>query len=197
MDPISLVHLCKLLLPNPHSHWSATGPRSKTQPTATLNTQQQPTRLSCWQSKTDSHVVPTRPWFWGSTKKLSMTSSFYSCHHAACTWLRWPPGPLSQADSSSPHLEVSPATTFHACSSLAPTPVKPQHAPAILSQESVHSTLSVTHHTRKRPSSGPRTTNGPQSPPWWVHWQHTHIVIWEKIKGKEMNKRNSNKWLKA
>jgi hypothetical protein len=29
------------------------------------------------------------------------------------------------------------------------------------SQESVHLTLSITHHTRKRPSTGPRTTHGP------------------------------------
>jgi hypothetical protein len=35
----------------------------------------------------------------------------------------------------------------------------------LLSQESVHTTLSITHHTRKRPSTGPRTTHGPQSPP--------------------------------
>jgi hypothetical protein len=54
-------------------------------------------------------------------------------------------------------------TTFHASSSPAPTPVKPQPAPAILSQESVHTTLSITHHTRKRPSTGPRTTHGPQT----------------------------------
>jgi hypothetical protein len=40
-----------------------------------------------------------------------------------------------------------------ACSSPAPTPVKPQTAPAILSQESIHTTLSITHHTRKRPST--------------------------------------------
>jgi hypothetical protein len=53
-------------------------------------------------------------------------------------------------------------TTFHACSSPAPTGVKPQPAPAILSQESVHTTLSITHHIRKRPSTGPRTTHGPQ-----------------------------------
>jgi hypothetical protein len=39
-----------------------------------------------------------------------------------------------------------------------------QPAPAILSQESVHTTLSITHHTRKRPSTGPRTTHGPQRP---------------------------------
>jgi hypothetical protein len=62
---------------------------------------------------------------------------------------------------SSPHLEASPATTFRACSLPAPTPVKPQPAPAILSQESVHTTLSITHHIRKRPSTGPRTTHGP------------------------------------
>jgi hypothetical protein len=44
----------------------------------------------------------------------------------------WPPGPSNQAYLSSPHLEASPATTFRACSSPVPTPVKPQ--PAILSQ---------------------------------------------------------------
>jgi hypothetical protein len=134
-----------------------------------------------------SHVVPTRPWFWGLTKKRSLTSSCCSWHHVVCTWPRWPPGPSNEAYLSSPHLEASPTMTFHACSSPAPTPVKPQPAPAILSQESVHTTLSITHHTRKRPSTGPRTTHGPQSPPWWVHWQHTHIVTREKR--KEMNKK--------
>jgi hypothetical protein len=110
-----------------------------------------------------SHVVPARPWFWGSTKKPSMTSSYCSCHHAARTWPRWPPGPSNEAYLSSPHLEASLAMTFRAYSSPAPTPVKPQLAPAILSQESVHTMLSITHHTRKRPSTGPRTTHGPQS----------------------------------
>jgi hypothetical protein len=62
---------------------------------------------------------------------------------------------------SSPHLEASPATTFRACSSPAPTPVKPQPASAILSQESTHTTLSITHYTRKWPTTGPRTTHGP------------------------------------
>jgi hypothetical protein len=42
--------------------------------------------------------------------------------------------------------------------------------------------LSITHHTRKRPTTGPRTTHGPQSPPWWVHWQHPHEVTQEKRK---------------
>jgi hypothetical protein len=77
---------------------------------------------------------------------------------------RWPPGPSNEAYLSSPHLEASPATTFRAFPSPAPTPVKPQPTPAILSQESVHTTLSTTHHTRKRPSTGPRATHGPQSP---------------------------------
>jgi hypothetical protein len=38
MNPISLVHLHKLLLSSPHSHWSATGPSSKTRPTTTSHT---------------------------------------------------------------------------------------------------------------------------------------------------------------
>jgi hypothetical protein len=108
-----------------------------------------------------SHVVLARPWFWGSTKKPSMTSSCRSCHHKARTWPCWPPGPSNQAYLSSPHLEASPAMTFRACSWPAPTPVKQQPTRAILSQESVHTTLSITHHTRKRPSTGPRTTHGP------------------------------------
>jgi hypothetical protein len=50
-----------------------------------------------------SHIVPAGPWFWGSTKKPSMTSSCYSCYHAART-PRWPPGPSNEAYLSSPHL---------------------------------------------------------------------------------------------
>jgi hypothetical protein len=49
------------------------------------------------------------------------------------------------------------AKTFHAHSSPAPTQIKPQLTPAILGQESVHTTLSITHHTKERPSTGPRT----------------------------------------
>jgi hypothetical protein len=138
-----------------------------------------------------SHVVPARPWFWGSTKKPFMTSSCRSCHHAAHTWLHLPPGPSNEAYFPCPHLEASTAMTFRTCSSPAPALVKPQPAPSILSQELVHTMLSITHHNRKRPSTGPRTTNGPQSPPWWVNWQHTHIVTQEKEKGKEMKKETS------
>jgi hypothetical protein len=107
-----------------------------------------------------SHVVLAWPWFWGSTKKLSMTSSCRSFHHAARTWHHWPLGPSNKAYLSSPHLEASPAMTFHACYSPAPTPFKPQPAPAILRQQSVHITWSITNHTRKWPSTGPRTTRG-------------------------------------
>jgi hypothetical protein len=128
--------------------------------------------------------VPARPWFCGSTKKPSMTSSCCSCYHAARAWPRWPPGPSNEAYLSSPHLEASPLTTFRACSSPAPTPVKLQPAPTLHSQESVHTTLSITHHTRKRRSTGPRTTHGPQFPAWWVHWQHTHLVTKKKKKKK-------------
>jgi hypothetical protein len=48
------------------------------------------------------------------------------------------------------------AKTFRACSSPAPTQIKPQPTPAILGQESVHTTLSITHHTKERPSTCPR-----------------------------------------
>jgi hypothetical protein len=92
---------------------------------------------------------------------------------------------------------ASPATTFRACSSPAPTPVKSQPTPTILSQESVHTTLSITHHTRKWPSTGLRTTHGPQSPSWWVHWQHTHLIIKKKRKKNRNDQRNSNKRSKA
>jgi hypothetical protein len=51
-----------------------------------------------------------------------------------------------------------PTYNFHTCSSPAPTPIKLQPTPVILSQESVHTTLSITHHTMKRPSTSPRTT---------------------------------------
>jgi hypothetical protein len=55
MNPISLMHLHKLLLLSSRSHWSATEPRGKTQPTATAHTQRKHTRHGCWQPK------PVRP----------------------------------------------------------------------------------------------------------------------------------------
>jgi hypothetical protein len=56
------------------------------------------------------------------------------------------------------------AKTFCAHSSPAPTQIKLQPAPAILSQESVHTMLSKTHHTRERPSTGPRSLLSSEGP---------------------------------
>jgi hypothetical protein len=49
------------------------------------------------------------------------------------------------------------AKIIRARSSPAPTQIKLQPAPAILGQESLHTMLSTTHHTKERPSTGPRT----------------------------------------
>jgi hypothetical protein len=61
------------------------------------------------------------------------------------------------------------AETFGAHSSPAPTKIKPQPASAILGQESVHTTLSITHHSQERPSTVPRTlqsSSGPLAGQW-------------------------------
>jgi hypothetical protein len=68
-----------------------------------------------------------------------------------------PPGPLSRAYLSLHSLEATQAKTFHAHSSPAPMQIKPQPAPTILNQESVHTTLSITRHTKEQPSTGHRT----------------------------------------
>jgi hypothetical protein len=49
------------------------------------------------------------------------------------------------------------AKTFRVCSSPTPTQIKPQLTTAILSQESVHIMLSITHTIKVRPSTSPRT----------------------------------------
>jgi hypothetical protein len=53
-----------------------------------------------------SHVVSARPWFSGSTKKSSMTSSCCSCHHSARTWPRWPPSPSNEGLTSNDLLRL-------------------------------------------------------------------------------------------
>jgi hypothetical protein len=83
-------------------------------------------------------------------------------------------------------MEASPTTTFRACSSPAPTPVKPQPAPAILSQELVHTMLSITHHTRKRPSTSPQTTQALNLPlDVCIDNTHTHIWVTKENRKKE------------
>jgi hypothetical protein len=71
--------------------------------------------------------------------------------------LVWLPGPSSRAYLSLRSSEARQAKTFRARSSPAPTQIKPQPAPAILDKESAHTTLSITHHTKERPSTGRRT----------------------------------------
>jgi hypothetical protein len=122
-----------------------------------------------------------------------MTSSCCSCHHAARSRLRWPPVLSNQAYFSFPRLEASLTTTFRTCSSLAPTLIKPQPTPAILSQQSFHTTLSITHHNRKRPTTSSRTTQA-LSLPLDECINNTHVLVTkDKRKRKEMTKRDSNK----
>jgi hypothetical protein len=103
---------------------------------------------------------------------------------------------MNQVYLSSPHLEASLAMTFRACSSPAPTPVKPQPTPTILSHESVHITLVITHHTWKRPSTSPQTTWLSISPLMSALKTHTYGKPRER-KRKETTKGNSNKRSKA
>jgi hypothetical protein len=111
-------------------------------------------------------IVP-KTWGWSITLlswQLVCDSIHRLCVAGNCLGYR--PGSLRRIFTGSyslpPSLVAIRSFTFRACSSPAPTPVKPQPAPAILSQESVHTTLSITDHTRKRPSTSPRTTHGPQ-----------------------------------
>ena len=55
-------------------------------------------------------------------------------------------GSLELGLLASPSPEASQAKTFRACSSPATTQTKPLPTPTILGQESVHTTLSITHH---------------------------------------------------
>jgi hypothetical protein len=88
---------------------------------------------------------------WATTlhRLLSTTLSCFSCHHAARTQPCWPPGPSSRAYLS---LNSSDAPQGIDLSRLLFTCTNANHAatctvPKILSQESVHTTLSITHHS--------------------------------------------------
>jgi hypothetical protein len=68
--------------------------------------------------------------------------------------------------------------------------IKPQPAPAILGQESVHTTLSITHHSQERSSTGPRTLWSSISPLMSVLTTHTSNQFREKKKKrKETNEK--------
>jgi hypothetical protein len=83
-----------------------------------------------------------------------------------------PPGPSSRDYMSLHPSEATQAKTFRARSSPAPTQIKTQPAPAIL--ESVHTMLSITHHTKERPSTNRRTLRSSVSP--LMSALTTHIV---------------------
>jgi hypothetical protein len=83
------------------------------------------------------------------------------------------------------------AYTFLAHSSPAPMQIKPQPAPAILGQELVHTTLSITHHSQERPSTGPRTLRSSISPLMSALTTHTSNQFREKRKRKERKKNSS------
>jgi hypothetical protein len=76
------------------------------------------------------------------------------------------------------------AQTFHACSSPAPTQIKPQLAPAILGQE-FHTMLSITHHSQERPSTSPRMLWSSISLLMSALTTHTSNQFREKRKRKE------------
>jgi hypothetical protein len=63
--------------------------------------------------------------------------------------------------------------------------IKPQPAPAILGQESIHTTLSITHHSKERPSTGPRTLCSSISPLMSALTTHTSNHFREKRKRNE------------
>jgi hypothetical protein len=63
--------------------------------------------------------------------------------------------------------------------------IKPQPAPAILDQESVHTMLSITHHNQERPSTGPRTLWSSISPLMSALTTHISNQFREKRKRKE------------
>jgi hypothetical protein len=97
----------------------------------------------------------------------------FSCHHAVRTWPHQSPGPSNQAYLSSPFLEAHWHGPFTRVLHLH-RPIKTQSTPALLSQESVHITLSTTHHTRKRSSP---SSNHTGSHPHWRNNDPLHTTI--------------------
>jgi hypothetical protein len=157
--------------------WTAANPADSVQPP-----RQSHSWLGC-------HVISARCWFCGVNQPNPMcrlrlwAATMHRLHLGFeaqprnCTRLRLaflatmrtaldpvqPLGPSSQAYLSLHSSEATQAKTFLADSSPAPTQIKPQPTPAILGQESVHTMLSNTHHTKERPSTGPRTLRSSSS----------------------------------
>jgi hypothetical protein len=146
----------------------------------------QPSNPTVWWWTPANPACRLRPWATTLHQLLSTTSSCFSCHHAAHTWSRWPSGPSSQAYCclSTPQ-RPRKAKTFHTCSPPAPTQIKSQPAFAILGQESVHTTLSITHHTKEWPSIGPWMLRS--SIPLHQCIDNTHIVTNSEKREKKRN----------
>jgi hypothetical protein len=74
--------------------------------------------------------------------------------------------------------------------------IKPQPALAILGQESVHTTLSITRHSQERPSTGPWTLWSSISPLMSALTTHTSNQFREKrkrIETKQKTQTNDQK----
>jgi hypothetical protein len=96
---------------------------------------------------------------------------------------------------SSPHMEASPATTFGACSSLAPTPVKPHlHLQYLAKSQSTRCQSLITPGSDHPPVLEPHGSS--ISPLMSALTTHTFRTK-EKRKRKETTKRNFNKRSKA
>jgi hypothetical protein len=125
-------------------------------------------------SAVSRYPTPAPPWFWGSTKnRTRLRLAFLATMRPALDLVR-PPGPSSRAYLSLHTSEATQAKTFRTRSSPAPTQIKPQPTPVILGQESVHTMLSITHHTKERPSTGRWTLRFSISP--LMSALTTHIV---------------------
>jgi hypothetical protein len=96
---------------------------------------------------------------WAATlhRLLPTTSSCFSYHHVTRTWPRWPLGPSSRAYLS---LHSSEAPQGIDLSRLLFTCTNANQATTCTCntrQESVRTTLLITHHSQEWPSTGPQT----------------------------------------
>jgi hypothetical protein len=130
-----------------------------------------------------------RSWTTSLHQLLSTTSSCFSCHHAARTWPRWPPGSLEPSLLVSPllggparHRPFPPTLQLH----LRKSNHNLQLQYSAKSQSTPHCQSLIIARSDHPPDLG---LSSPQSPPWWVHWQHTHT---NQLREKE--KKNRNKW---
>jgi hypothetical protein len=125
----------------------------------------------------------------------STTSSCFSCHHAARTWPRWPPGPSSRAylslhssealqgiDLSHSLLTYTNANQAATCTCNTRPRVSPHH---------------VVNHSSRPGATIHRSSDTPVLNLPLDHWQHTQVTNSEKREKEKKRTKNSNKWSKA